>query len=155
MKQNKVLYLLLFILMLNACGSKEEVNMRPSLPNIASKNLEQALIKKELPPKYVYLGYKYKDPFISLTGKGLVLKGNEVPVPNIDSLVLKGIIGDGKETIAIMSGNGISFMLKNGTLYDNRRRQVNGVTGVIKKDSVIMEDSNKKTKEIKLKEESR
>jgi hypothetical protein len=143
------------MLLLSGCGSKEEVNLRPLLPKISSKNAIDALVKKALPPKYVYLGYKYKDPFVSLTGKGLTLKGNEVPVPNIDSLTLKGIVDDGKEKIAIMLGSGISFILKNGTLYDNRRRPVNGVTGVIKKDSVVMEDSNKKTKEIKLKEESK
>ncbi|MFH1421628.1 MAG: hypothetical protein ABIH42_02800, partial [Planctomycetota bacterium] len=61
-----------------------------------------------------------------------------------------GIMDDGKQKMAMLIGGGVSYILEGSKLYDSRRRLVKGVTGAIKKDSVIMIDSNKKTKSIKL-----
>ncbi|MCB4790762.1 MAG: hypothetical protein LHV68_02635 [Elusimicrobia bacterium] len=148
--------LYLIIIFLTACGSKESPELRPNLPKIAPKQPEAAALKKVAPPRYAYTGYKYRDPFIALNAKGAMLKGlNDVPIPNIDSLSLKGILDDGKQKIAILVGGGYSFMLMDGNLFDSRRRLVNGITGSIKKDSVVIIDAIKKSKEIKLKEESK
>lgn len=151
MNKISIFFIMLFVMIFCACGSKE-VDLNPQLPNVPKANLKppEPPVKKVL-PKYVYNGSKYRDPFIPLTGKGLAFKGlQQIKIPSIDYLVLKGIIDDGKEKMAILSGGGASYILKGSYLYDSRRRLVEGISGAIKKDSVIMIDASKKTKTIKI-----
>lgn len=154
--QQKIkLYMLILAgsLLLFGCGGEDlppEVTAPRPMPRPVKPKAPPP--KKEA-PKYVYKGIKHRDPFIPLNAKRTLQAGsNKVIVPNIDSLMLKGIFDDGKQKMAIVTTGGISYILKGSRLYDNRKRLVKGVTGAIKKDSVIMIDSNKKSRSIKLRE---
>jgi Tfp pilus assembly protein PilP len=112
--------------------------------------------QKKEPPVYRYSGDRYRDPFIPLAGQGAYFSENEESaIPNIASLTLKGIIGEGKTKIALISGAGSTYILKGGRLYDNRQRQIKGITGAIKTDSVIMIAPDKTVKELKLREKDK
>lgn len=127
---------------------------------------EQPLIKDKPPvinfnpapalqdaPRYEYAGDRTRDPFhpLSLDGSSAGPVG-DVVVPSVGSLILKGIMADEKQKIAIIIGGGISYVLKGKYLYDNRQRLVSGITGVIKDQSVIIIAPDKTTKELRLRE---
>jgi hypothetical protein len=102
-------------------------------------------------PRYVYKGDKYRDPFIPLTGSGFSsINSDAVPTPNIGSLSLKGIVDDGNKRMAVITGGGITFVLKDGRLFDNRNRQIRGISGYIKKNSVILIGADRTSKELNL-----
>lgn len=134
------------------CGLKampEEPLMKAKPPVI---NFNAAPATQDA-PRYTYAGDRNRDPFqpLSLDGSSPSPVG-DVVVPPVGSLVLKGIMADGKQKIAIISGGGISYVLKGKYLYDNRQRLVSGITGVIKDESVIIIAPDKTTKELRLRE---
>ena len=106
---------------------------------------------------YVYSGDKYRDPFIPLAGLGAYFSENseESSVPSITTLSLKGIITEGKTKIALISGVGSTYILKESRLYDNRQSEIKGRTGAIKTDSVIIIAPDKTVKELKLREKDK
>ena len=145
---------LLFLFLLQGCGKdkpapSEAVAGRVLPPPV----INTPVYEKKAPPKYVYRGDKYRDPFISLTGPGRsFMDTGEATAPNVGSLTLKGIMGEGKVKIALITGEGGTFILKDSKLYDNRQRHIKGITGAIKKDSVIMIAPDGSAKELKLRE---
>lgn len=146
------IFLLAGMLACAGCGLKD----MPEEPLVAAKppviNFNAAPAAHEV-QRYAYAGDRNRDPFhpLSLDGTSAGPVG-DVVVPPVGSLVLKGIMADGKQKIAIISGGGISYVLKGKYLYDNRQRIVNGITGVIKDESVIIIAPDKTTKEIRLRE---
>jgi hypothetical protein len=109
--------------------------------------------QKLAPARFVYRGDRHRDPFVPLTGDGVAVSSpEEVVTPNIGALTLKGIIDDGKQKIALISSGATTYVLRGSRLYDNRQRLVRGITGAIKRDSVVMIGADKTTKEIKLRE---
>lgn len=127
---------------------------------------EQPQIKAKLPamratadpavkdmPRYTYAGTRNRDPFqpLPLDGTSTRIVG-DVVVPPVGSLILKGIMADGKQKMAIISAGGIGYVLKGKYLYDNRQRLIHGITGIIKEESVIIIAPDKTTKEIRLRE---
>jgi hypothetical protein len=141
-------------ILISSCGYKElptETNKK--IPSIFNEK-EQYVYKKEEFVRSDYKGDKYRDPFVALNGDGYFSSSlsDEVAVPNIGSLILKGIFDDGKLKMALISGAGVNYILKGSHLYDNRQRLVRGISGIIKKDSVIMIAPDKTTKELKLKQ---
>lgn len=141
-------------LALNSCGYEElptQINTKPPAP---LDTPDQTPYKKKEFIRTDYKGDKFRDPFIPLNGEGYVASSHsdEVPVPNIGSLVLKGIFDDGKLKMALISGGGINYILKGSRLYDNRQRSVKGISGIIKSESVIIIAPDKTTKELKLKQ---
>ncbi|MFH1368252.1 MAG: hypothetical protein ABII64_03900 [Elusimicrobiota bacterium] len=149
-----IIYLTLPILILSGCGKGKT----PPPGAGAAKTLPPPVVtmpvyEKKAPQKYAYRGDRYRDPFISLTGPGRrFLESDEVTAPNIGSLSLKGIISEGKTKIALITGDGTTFVLKDSRLYDNRQRLIRGISGAIKKDSVIMIAPEGSVKELKLRE---
>lgn len=134
------------------CGLKD----MPEQPLITKKppviNFNASPAVKDV-QRYVYAGTRNRDPFqpLSLDGSSTSPIG-DVVVPPVGSLILKGIMADGKQKIAIISGGGIGYVLKGKYLYDNRQRLVHGITGIIKDESVIIIAPDKTTKEIRLRE---
>ncbi|MBN1823334.1 MAG: hypothetical protein JW803_03335 [Endomicrobiales bacterium] len=152
-----LLILFLFPLFLTGCGDElppEKVIMPPSRrPPLKAAD---ASADGKIAKKFVYRGDKYRDPFVPLTGEGMVFGGSEeVNVPQVGGLALKGIIKEGKQKIALISGGGISYTLQNSRLYDSKQRLVKGITGIIKEESVVIIAPDKTTKELKLRNRER
>ena len=150
---NSRLLFISVIFILSSCGY-EELPMQNSakMPAHASVPGEQRVYKKKEVEPYRYKGDKYKDPFVPLTGEGFSVSGvsEDVVVPNIGNLTLKGIFSEGSSKMALIYSGGVNYILKGSRLYDNRQRLVNGISGVIKTDSVLMIAPDKTTKEIRL-----
>jgi Tfp pilus assembly protein PilP len=138
-----------------SCGYDElPTHIVAKTPAPAAASAEASAYKKKEPVRYVYKGDKFRDPFIPLVGESSYAStplSEEAAVPNLGSLSLKGIFDDGKAKMALINGGGINYILKGSRLFDNRQRLVRGITGVIKKDGVIMIAPDKTTKELKLK----
>ena len=134
------------------CGLKDMPEQPQQTKKPTAINFNPAPEEKAV-PLYVYAGTQNRDPFqpLSLDGSTASPVG-DVVVPPVGSLILKGIIKDGTQKIAIISGGGIGYVLKGKYLYDNRQRLVRGITGVIKDESVIIIAPDKTTKEIRLRE---
>ena len=153
--QSRYILTVLAGLALASCGYEEPARkpeQKPAAP--VTTSAEQAEYKKKEIPRYSYKGDKFRDPFIALNGEGMSASASlseEVTIPNIGGLTLKGIFDDGKIKMALISGGGINYILKGSHLYDSRQRLVRGISGIIKKDSVIMIAPDKNTKELKLK----
>lgn len=141
---------------LASCGAKIEESRDSNAPAAITApevSISSFVAKKET-PRYNYTGDRYRDPFIPLNSNISMLPSDsdEIPVPNIGSLSLKGILYDGKQKIAIINGGGITYMLKDSRLFDNRQRLVRGITGAIKKEAVIIIAPDKSTKELTLRQ---
>jgi len=141
-------------LVFSSCGYKDlptQANIK--LPGVVNDS-EQYVYKKKEYAHTDYKGDKYRDPFVALNGEGYfsATLSDEAAVPNIGNLILKGIFDDGKLKIALISGGGINYILKGSHLFDNRQRLVRGISGIIKKDSVIMIAPDKTTKELKIRQ---
>lgn len=141
-----------FALILAGCGGDDLPPVQPPVYARPYQITISTAPKSEL-PRYVYRGDRFRDPFVPLTGEGMTFAGAEdVIVPQLGTLSLKGIIDDGHQMIAMISGGGITYMLKGSQLFDNRQRLVRGITGAIKKDSVLMIAPDKTTKELRLRD---
>jgi hypothetical protein len=136
------------------CGGGDDLPPPPrgmlSLPKVAAV----PVAAKIEPAPYNYHGDVRRDPFVALNVETNVAPSSseEAVVPNLRSLTLKGVYADGKSMAAIISGGGITYILRDRKLFDNRQRLVKGITGVIRNDSVIMIGGDHTTKELKLHE---
>ncbi|TPW21033.1 MAG: hypothetical protein FD126_1095 [Elusimicrobia bacterium] len=89
----------------------------------------------------VYGGTKLRDPFMKLSGGGVVAAAAVAAPPkefdpeefSIHQLELKGIMRDKAGMMALLSdmNTHFTFILRGGRLYDMRKKAVPGVTGVI------------------------
>jgi hypothetical protein len=138
-------------LLLTACGDELPPSPQAALPVVRPKTAPQQPKAEE--PRYAYHGDSRRDPFIALnlTGGGSV-SSEDVVMPNLSALMLKGIFDDGKGTAAIISGGGITYILRDRKLYDNRQRLVSGVSGEIRKESIVLVGPDRIAKELKLRE---
>lgn len=97
---------------------------------------------------YSYYGDRFRDPFIPLVGDGRG-SGDDRP-PQIQSLILKGIVQDSKGRMALLTSGVSSFILRGGRLYDVRNKMVKNISGVIKAESVVLIGSDRSVKELRL-----
>ncbi len=104
-------------------------------------------------PKYYYPHMDDRDPFTPLlAGSGSGRPGALTLIQNFGSLELRGILNDRSGKVAIIgTTSGENFVLKSGRIYDQRNHLVNGVTGIIKENSVVLITSNRTVKELPLK----
>jgi len=131
LKQNRARIVLLAsalalsVLLSNGCGSKKDNIASPPTP--LPKAGEFVPPPRLEIPKYVYSGEKYPDPFVPLSASARQSAPDELVIPNINSLSLKGIFTTSKnEKIALVSGGGYSYTSRNGYLYDARNRMIPG-----------------------------
>jgi len=153
LKLNYLLFTLV-ALFAGSCGYEDLPTQNVTkTPAPAQNGSGLTVYKKKETTHYNYRGDKFRDPFVPLNGEGFNTSSlsDEVAVPNLASLSLKGIFDDGKIKMALISGGGVNYILKGTHLYDNRQRLVRGISGVIKSESVLMIAPDKTTKEIKLK----
>jgi len=106
------------------------------------------------PAKYVYQGYKNRNPFYR-SGSESVSGYQETQgvKPDISNFCLTGIMTDISGTkYAILSDSiGRNYILKNGWLYDAEGKRVSSVTGTVFEERVIV-ISGTLIKELKLPE---
>jgi len=124
---------------------------RPVTPGPMGTPVVSAATPTSIEPayqSYKYMGDRYRDPFIPLTGNSYDA-GSE-RAPQVSSLLLKGIVQDEKGRVAILSSGTSSFVLRAGRLYDGRNKPVKGLTGVIKAQSVVVVGSDRTVKELLL-----
>jgi len=78
---------------LSSCGNQELTEEQGFIePQPVAVNISTTVPKIDI-PRHSYRGDRFRDPFIPLSGTGIVLSStDEVQVPNISSLVLKGIL---------------------------------------------------------------
>ena len=153
MKRNLFIFLPLIPILLSGCGQDDYAGPAQT-PYVKPPviNTRPAAEKKKLPP-YVYTGDRFRDPFIPINSEGVSFPDeNDVSVPNIGGLTLRGILDDGKQKIAIISGGGVTYLLKGSHLYDSRQRLVKGISGVIKTETVLIIAPDKTTRELKLRD---
>lgn len=139
-----------------ACGKEKPSGpIGPQVTPFLSKAPLPVYQKKE-EPLYVYKGDRFRDPFISLVGSGASFgESEDSGAPNISNLTLKGIISEGSVKMALISGGGSTYVLKDSRLYDNRQRVIKGITGAIKTESVIIIMPDRTVKELKLREKDK
>jgi hypothetical protein len=98
---------------------------------------------------YTYFGDRYRDPFVPLNNQYRNESDVDRP-PQIASLLLKGIVGDEKGRMALLTSGVSSYVLRGGRLYDGRNHQMKGISGVIKTNSVVLMGSDRTIKELKV-----
>ncbi len=100
--------------------------------------------------RYAYHGDRFRDPFVPLVGERRD-QGSDMP-PQISSLILKGIIQDGKSRMALLTSGVSSYILRGGRLYDGRNHLMKGVSGIVKQQSVVLMGSDRTVRELKITE---
>lgn len=142
----------------SGCGKRKTEPVKPTekVSEVAKVVVPEPKTKpiKEKKVVYVYQGHRFRDPFIPLTGEtaGVSRTKRGVYLPNLRSLVLKGIIEDAGGLIAlIIDGEGKNFILKEGKLVDPEGKIVPGISGIIKEGKIIFSSGQTKV-ELKLKE---
>ncbi|MCX5778079.1 MAG: hypothetical protein NTU66_02485 [Elusimicrobia bacterium] len=150
--QLKLVMILCGALFLTGCG-QEDVPITPNqIIKLPAINLK-VTAGKSIGERYEYAGDIYRDPFMSINREGMSVSGtDEIVIPNIGSLKLKGLMSEGKQKIAILSNGVFGYVLKEKLLYDSRQRLIPGFTGIFKEGSVIIVAPDKSTKEIHLRE---
>ncbi|OGR91635.1 MAG: hypothetical protein A2992_02155 [Elusimicrobia bacterium RIFCSPLOWO2_01_FULL_59_12] len=98
--------------------------------------------------RYAYQGDRYRDPFVPLAGE-FRDQGTDRP-PQISSLLLKGIIQDGKSRMALLTTGVSSYILRGGRLYDGRNHLMKGISGIVKSNSVVLMGSDRTVRELKV-----
>lgn len=95
---------------------------------------------------YTYRGDRFRDPFVPLVGDTRTDQGNRPP--QVASLVLRGIVMDARGRMALLTSGVSSYILRDGRLYDNLNRMVKGISGVIRKDSVLVIGADRTVREL-------
>lgn len=88
-------------------------------------------------PTTIYTADRLRDPFMASASGGAGALGKTFSLEsdfNIHSLSLRGIMKDAGTDYALFSDPnfGISFILRNGRLYDGRGKPVPGIAGKLK-----------------------
>ncbi|HOW90291.1 MAG TPA: hypothetical protein PL037_08400 [Elusimicrobiales bacterium] len=109
-----------------------------------------------------YYAPRYRDPFVvSMVFGDEHAPGSRVAVSSVaDStfsvynLSLTGIMEDSRAKEALLSDRsaGRTYVLKGGRLFDSKKKQVPGVSGVIKGKQVILMTSDKQVNQLNLRE---
>lgn len=129
----KIIAVLIVVHLLPACGKKEVTEITEK--KVSTSRVMIPVFEKKVEIKYRYQGGNYRDPFLSLTEKGMISPSlaskGEGEMPNFGSLSLKGIMRDSSTKIALLSSPMGRYVLRNDKLYDSRNRVVKGIKGTI------------------------
>ena len=156
-KKNIAGFLALFlagIFLFASCGKKKTKRYTPPQRKFFKK--KKKVVKKKTVEKYVYKGYKNRNPFF-MSGAGAprtTFKQTESSQQESAGFQLNGIMTDlnGVKYALLSDASGGSYILKNGWLYDAEGKKVPSVTGTVFENRIII-ISGKQIKELKLPEE--
>jgi hypothetical protein len=108
-------------------------------------------------PLYVYKGERFRDPLVPLTGggawdySGLSASNEEFDPASVE---LKGIIKTQTGRWALLrSATGGNFLVKNGKIYDSKRKAAKDFVGIVKEKELVIIGPNNTTTEFKLKKD--
>jgi len=150
----KFIYLLIFVFVVASCGKKKERRVVPPPAKIKKKVVKEEK-KVEKVEKYVYQGYKNRNPFLVTGGGAPVSQTQETQKFSSDlgDLSLTGIMVDisGEKYALLGNSQGGTFVLKNGWLYDFEGNRIPGYTGTVFEDRIILIHGSQ-MKELKLPE---
>jgi hypothetical protein len=108
-------------------------------------------------PEYVYKGGR--DPFIPLIGQGVGVgayaggeTGSEAGDFNASALELNGILKTRTGRWAVVRDpSGASYLIKDGKIYDSKRKAVQGYVGIVKEKTLVVIGPNNQVTELALK----
>jgi len=147
-------FLIIFCLACVSCGKKKKAPPKYTPPVRKVKKVEAPEVKK--PEKYVYKGYKNRNPFFMMGSGSSVRQSADIESVSAEAsgFRLGGIMTDSSgNRYALMSdAAGGSYILKNGWLYDVEGKRVPSVTGTVFENRIII-ISGTTMKELKLPEE--
>ncbi|MCD6423249.1 MAG: membrane lipoprotein lipid attachment site-containing protein [Elusimicrobia bacterium] len=151
----KFIYLLIFVFVLAGCGKKKGKKVAPPQPRTKRKITKQKEEKVKKIEKYVYQGYKNRNPFFAIGAGAPVSQTQETQKFSSDlgELTLTGIMIDisGEKYALLGNSQGSTFVLKNGWLYDFEGNRIPGYTGTVFEDRIILIHGSQ-MKELKLPE---
>ena len=133
----KYLPLILSTVLFAGCGGGKTAAPPPPPPPSAVIEEPQVPPKVEI-PRHEYGGEIYADPFVPLSPSARAAGRDELTVPNINSLTLKGIYTASSRTIAILEGGGVGYTIKGSRLYDTRDRMIPGYWCSLKADGATV-----------------
>ena len=151
--KTKIFFIIIFPLAFCACG---QVEPPVQTPFVRLKPLSGVPVTAKMIPEgkpFHYRGDRFRDPFTPITSD-LSYRSSSIVVPNINDLILHGIVRDGNQSIAILKSGNCSYTLLNGRVYDSMQRLIKGMSGVIKTESVVVYGRDGASREIKLREKS-
>lgn len=146
-KKNSFSFALLFTLGLLVSSQGDTAPGLPPASTTPSVGAAKAIPEYQ---RYAYRGDRFRDPFVPLVGERRD-QGSDVP-PQVSSLLLKGIIQDGKSRMALLTSGVSSYILRGGRLYDGRNHLMKGVSGIVKQQSVVLMGSDRTVRELKITE---
>ncbi|PKN02342.1 MAG: hypothetical protein CVU77_00640 [Elusimicrobia bacterium HGW-Elusimicrobia-1] len=136
--------------LLAGCGGSKTASAPPPPP--PPTVVEESLVPPKVEiPKHEYGGEIYADPFVPLSPSARAAGRDELIVPNINSLILKGIYTAGSHVIALLEGGGAGYTIKGSRLYDTRGRMIPGYWCSINTDSAVV-TAGGVTRSLKLRE---
>ncbi|MEA2081796.1 MAG: hypothetical protein U9O97_03550 [Elusimicrobiota bacterium] len=137
-----------------SCGKKKKQTRAYKPPVRKVKKVKKQEVKK--PEKYVYKGYKNRNPFFIVGSGGSSRQAVDMEAVSAEAsgFRLSGIMTDASGVrYALMSdASGGSYILKNGWLYDVEGKRVSSVTGTVFENRIII-ISGTTMKELKLPED--
>lgn len=128
-----------------SCSKKETDSHPPFIMPSGKSNIVRA--KKPAPVIYRYTGDRFRDFLFKPESGSEKKEKKEKPAKDYDrqmpfileDVFLKGFLSSPPETFALLTDrDGNSFVLKNGKIYDLKKREVPGGKGLIKKKSVVL-----------------
>lgn len=153
----KIICLLFFVFcfLFLGCKKKEKVKIQEQPP--------RPVVPIEVPPPkyetYQYLDMGRRDPFVPLIGEGGVTeKKIEVEVveeeketTGLEGWTISGFVWDKNERMAVIEGQGESYIFAFGTLFDKNGKPIPDIKAKIKDDGILLV-KNKKEIFLKMKE---
>lgn len=150
--KKKIFIWIIAALALAGCGKLEKAPIQSPAIKVKRINvLATASNTTEEAKPYIYHGDMFRDPFVPITAE-LAAQNDNIVVPNINDLVLHGIVRDGSQSIALLKSGSNSYTLLNGRVYDPMQRLIKGLSGIIKSDSIVITGSDGTSREIKFRE---
>jgi len=149
-----IVFFILGLFVFASCGKKKKIETQAERPAPAPKATKTE--EKKVVAKYVYGGYKNRNPFFMLGAVSQSVSFKEVYNADQQSsgFQLTGIMTDfaGTRYALLADSSGGSYILKKGWLYDAEGKRVPSVTGTVFENRIII-ISGKNIKELKLPEE--
>jgi len=137
-----------------SCGKKKKKDQSYKPPVRKVKKVKAPEVKK--PEKYVYKGYKNRNPFFMMGSGGTSRQSSDMEAISAEAsgFRLSGIMTDasGNKYALMSDASGGSYILKSGWLYDVEGKRVPSVTGTVFENRIII-ISGTTMKELKLPEE--
>lgn len=166
MKNKSIIFCILInsvlVFLIGCNGKKENVTQTSTFqppavpPEVATSTATES--GSEVKFAYRYRGEQFRDPFLPLvgeSGRGAAPKRatEQLSNSNLNALILKGIMEDNEGKFALlMDSLGGSFVIKDGKLINQDGKIIPNVSGVIRKNKVMLIAPNTKI-ELTLKED--